>query len=70
MSSMLQQGSLPFVLGLTYWSGAHSPECSCTAQLVVGTPFWEKQAAEAWVSHRDHPEDRVLYGALYAVLMA
>lgn len=42
---------------------------SCTAQLVVGTPFWEKQAAEAWVSHRDRPDDRVLYGALYAVLM-
>jgi hypothetical protein len=40
------------------------------AQLVVGTPFWEKQAAEGWVSRcDDHPEDRVLYGALYAVLM-
>jgi hypothetical protein len=40
-------------------------------QLVVGTPFWEKQAAEVWVSCcDDYPEDRVLYGALYAVLMA
>jgi len=67
---MLQQGSHPFALRLDYWFGAYSPECSCTAQLVVGTPFWEKPAAEAWVSRRDHPEDRVLYGALYAVLMA
>lgn len=44
--------------------GAYSPGCSCTAQLVVGTPFWEKQAVEARVSHRDHPDDRVLYGVV------
>jgi hypothetical protein len=41
------------------------------ARLVVGTPFWEKQAVEVWVAPATTtPEDRVLYGALYAVIMA
>lgn len=64
---MLQQG-----LRLTQAElliGAYSPECSCTAQLVVDMGCLERQAAEACVPHCNYAKDRMC-GAMYAVLMA